>query len=209
MPFLHQHNLYSTWKGMIARCYHPNVKAYKDYGARGIIVCERWRIKGDGFQNFIMDMGERPEGCSLDRIDNDGNYEPSNCKWSTQKEQMRNQRCTRKITIEGITYIARELAEKYGFKVDTLMARAKVCKTFEELVDKKKRVFTGGLQKGIEASSKARKARTHCANGHEYTEESTYMQKGGKYEWRACRICHAIRQSVINKRNSEKKNETK
>jgi len=87
------------------------------------------------------------------------------------------------------------------------MERAKVCKTFEELIDKKKRVFIKGLQKGIEASSKARKARTHCANGHEYTEESTYMQKGGKYEWRTCRICHAIRQSVINKRNSEKKNE--
>ena len=190
MPFKNQHSLYNVWKGMIARCYSPTVKAYKHYGARGIIVCERWRVKGQGFKNFVSDMGERPSKHSIERIDNDGNYEPSNCKWATQKEQVRNQRCTRKITIEGITYIAADIAEKYGFKTDTIVMRAKFCTTFDELVDKTRRVFTEGLAAGAKASSIARKSRTHCANGHEYTEESTYMQKSGKYEWRTCRICH-------------------
>lgn len=203
------HPLYLTWRGMLARCHNPNNPAYKDYGARGIIVCERWRIKGEGFRNFVSDMGERPEKHTIERIDNNGNYEPSNCKWASKKEQQNNRRNTRKITIEGITYNARELAQKYGFKTDSLMERAKVCTTFTDLVDKQKRVFTEGLKIGIKASAEARKARTHCANGHEYTEQSTYIQKSGKYEWRKCRICHAQRQKVINKRNQEKRNESK
>lgn len=202
MPFKVEPPLYSTWSGMISRCYHASCKAYKDYGARGIIVCERWRIKGQGFRNFVEDMGERPEGHSLDRIDNDGNYEPSNCKWSTRKEQQRNQRCTRKITIEGVTYIARELAEKYGFKADTLMERAKVCKTFEELVDKKKRVFKGIGKKAGLASGAKKRAMTHCKNGHEFTEENTYRPKEG---WRSCRKCHAIRQQKINQAKRKNK----
>jgi hypothetical protein len=70
---------------MLARCRNLNDK---DYGGRGITVCDRWLV----FENFFEDMGERPEGMSLDRIDPNGNYEPSNCKWSTATEQSRNQR---------------------------------------------------------------------------------------------------------------------
>ncbi len=83
------HRLYDQ---MMRRCYDRNNCNYKNYGARGIKVCPDWLI----FDNFLADMGEKPVGLSLDRINNNGNYEPSNCKWSTVKEQANNRRTSRK-----------------------------------------------------------------------------------------------------------------
>jgi hypothetical protein len=94
------HPLHSTWDEMRRRCNYPNHLAYKHYGGRGISVCERW----DWFPNFVEDMGERPEGMTLDRIDNDGNYEPDNCHWATDPEQSRNRRNT-KIRLDQIPQI--------------------------------------------------------------------------------------------------------
>lgn len=79
---------YKSWRGMIGRCRDASNYSYCRYGARGIKVCERWMR----FKNFLADMGERPEGKSIDRLNNDGNYEPGNCKWSTRSEQMANSR---------------------------------------------------------------------------------------------------------------------
>ena len=79
---------YGSWVSMKQRCLNPKMARYSDYGGRGITVCGRW-LK---FENFLADMGERPENRSLDRIENDGNYEPSNCKWSTLSEQRNNRR---------------------------------------------------------------------------------------------------------------------
>lgn len=77
---------YQSWRGMWTRCTNPNVKSYKDYGGRGVQICERWK----DFGNFLADMGERPDGRTLDRINVHGNYEPSNCRWATRKEQAMN-----------------------------------------------------------------------------------------------------------------------
>lgn len=100
---------YRTWGSMRQRCYNPNHPKYEYYGGRGIIVCDRW----NRFENFLEDMGERPDGMTLDRIDNNGNYEPTNCHWTTYSMQNYNRRAYKK-------------------------------------------------------------EKTHCKNGHEYTEENTY-----------------------------------
>jgi len=80
---------YNAWVRMRSRCYCATNNDYHHYGGRGIVVCKRWRIS---FENFLADMGERPQGLSLERMNNSGNYTPTNCKWATQTEQVHNRR---------------------------------------------------------------------------------------------------------------------
>jgi hypothetical protein len=89
---------YNLWKQMIQRCCNPKCKAFKNYGGRGIRVCERWRTS---FDAFFQDMGSRPDGgLTLERVNNDGHYEPSNVKWASRKEQIANTRVTRERRVE-------------------------------------------------------------------------------------------------------------
>ena len=83
-----KHPIYSIWSSMIARCYIPSATGYKNYGARGISVCDAWHT----FENFYKDMGDQPKGLEIDRIDNNGNYEKSNCHWVTHWENNQNKR---------------------------------------------------------------------------------------------------------------------
>lgn len=89
---------YTSWLNMRQRCNDKNHTQYHDYGGRGVKVCERW----NKFTNFLADMGKRPDGMTLDRIDSDGDYEPSNCRWADRTTQARNHRMTRNNTTTGI-----------------------------------------------------------------------------------------------------------
>ncbi len=114
------HPLYKTWHHMIARCYDPDHHAYKDYGARGIKVCDRWK---ESVEAFIKDMGIRPNGKTLDRKNNDGDYEPSNCRWATDEQQHQNTRGVREITLNGVTLCASAWARRIGVSTSTVCRR--------------------------------------------------------------------------------------
>lgn len=113
---------YRIYRAMLTRCYNPNTASYRNHGARGIKVCERWR----SFENFLTDMGEAPAGHSIDRWpDNDGNYEPGNCRWATPKEQGRNTRVNRMIEHKGEVLCLAVWAERLGVTSDVLWKRLK------------------------------------------------------------------------------------
>jgi len=107
---------YRSWRTMLQRCRDPKCNRWKDYGGRGIKVCERWQQ----FENFLSDMGERPEGGSLDRIDTNGNYEPSNCRWLPRNEQVRNQRKTKFVILNGERMIQADAARALGVLPQTV-----------------------------------------------------------------------------------------
>lgn len=189
MAFKTKHPLYGIWKGMVVRCTQPKSNAWPWYGARGIKVCDRWM----DFWNFVDDMGERPSPShSLDRFpNNDGDYEPGNCRWATRKEQSRNTRVTLFVEIEGAKYTVAELAEKSGLKGDTIAARAKSVSSLSEILHPARRVFKEGLKLGGLANGACNRAKTHCKYGHAYTMENT-MPNGTN--GRTCRTCHNSRQ---------------
>jgi len=116
---------YRTWQSMRQRCQNPDDYAYKHYGSRGIKVCERW----DKFENFLEDMGERPKGLTIERIDNDKGYFPKNCKWATMKDQLRNRRNVRlnplkasviKKLLTDSQLLQKEIAELFGVNKSTI-----------------------------------------------------------------------------------------
>ncbi|ELY4860720.1 hypothetical protein SM110_004493 [Cronobacter sakazakii] len=113
---------------MKSRCNNPKTPEYKNYGGRGISVCERW----NSFDLFLEDMGERPGGCSIDRIDVNGNYCKENCRWATDREQKLNTRRTRNLTAYGKTMSMKAWSEETGLPYSTIKARLLRGKTTEE-----------------------------------------------------------------------------
>ena len=101
---------YRSWRSMRQRCDDPGATSYGRYGARGISYCESWRI----FENFLADMGDRPNGHSLERIDPNGNYEPSNCKWVPHEKQAENTRHTVRVRLDGEVLHQAEAARRLG-----------------------------------------------------------------------------------------------
>lgn len=111
---------YRSWQAMRNRCCNPNDIRWHRYGGRGISVCDRWL---NSFENFLSDMGEKPDGMTLDRVDNDGNYEPDNCRWATSKTQGRSNYKARMITAFGKSKLLVDWANETGIKRETISRR--------------------------------------------------------------------------------------
>lgn len=146
---------YTSWAAMKKRCLNPKTAFWDDYGGRGIIVCDRWM----NFKNFYEDMGLKPEGLSLDRIDNDKGYYPGNCKWSTSIEQRANQRESKRgvrIVYQGETMTIRALSIKVGMTKSLLAGRIlEYGWTVEKAVNTPKKVIKNnrvikGVSNGME-----------------------------------------------------------
>ena len=110
---------HTSWVAMRQRCNNANNPSWPNYGGRGIRICQRW----ESFENFYADMGERPDSTSLERIDNDGNYEPTNCRWATKHEQSVNMRHTIRIQFNGRTQSLSEWCQELGIGYWTAHAR--------------------------------------------------------------------------------------
>ena len=110
---------YNSWFHMVDRCNNPENKAYKNYGGRGIKVCQRWL----SVDNFFKDMGEKPKGLTIDRIDNNGNYEKDNCRWTTYAEQNKNRRDNILLTQNGITRTISDWTRYFNLARNTIRER--------------------------------------------------------------------------------------
>lgn len=123
---------YYAWKGMRARCFDERHKAWHRYGGRGITVCDRWK---DDYDAFVEDMGLVPKGLTLERIDNEGNYEPGNCRWATRAEQSRNRSGNRFLTFRGETKVITDWAAEIGLSLSGIQHRINQGLSVEEALD--------------------------------------------------------------------------
>jgi hypothetical protein len=124
--------IFKIWTAMKQRCLNPKSTGYHRYGGRGIKVCKRWL---DAFENFLADVGEIPfRGATLERIDNEGDYEPANVKWATRKEQANNVRTNKLVTWKGKTLTAAQWAERTGVKRHTIYQRLSDGRPLEEVL---------------------------------------------------------------------------
>ena len=123
--------IYGVWNAMKARCTNKNTIHYSEYGGRGITVCREWM---ESFEAFHADMGERPRGASIERLDNNKGYSPDNCVWATKKEQARNRRGRHYLTVGAETKTMAEWAEAQGIGIRTVWNRVKLGWTHEDAV---------------------------------------------------------------------------
>jgi hypothetical protein len=178
----------SIWFGIRQRCNNPNSQAYQYYGGRGIKICERW----NNILNFLEDMGHPETDMSIDRIDPNGHYCPENCRWATRSQQQSNRRNNHFIEYNGKKQTAREWAKELGIPQQTVYGRIDLGWDVEKILLPKKQIDKSGLSLGGIANGARNKSKTHCKNGHEFSEENT--RKNGK-NGRACLKCHSLREA--------------
>ena len=128
--------LHKTWRGILDRITNPKNKQYSYYGGRGISICDEWKNDFKAFYDWAMSNGYA-DNLTIDRIDNNGNYEPSNCRWATYKIQNRNKNNIKKVEYKGKIYCASELAEKYNIKNFTFLNRLRKGWTIDKAINTK------------------------------------------------------------------------
>lgn len=126
MRYGKKHGLWNTpgyrhWRSVVQRCVDPNVDSWRYYGGKGVTVCDRWRE----YANFLADMGPKPPGMQIDRIDGSKGYEPGNCRWVTPTENIRNRSNTRRLTARGETLTLTEWSERTGLGYTTIKERVR------------------------------------------------------------------------------------
>lgn len=178
------HPLYTTYRSMRQRCEQVNAPVYKDYGARGITVCDRWKgsKRGEGFANFVADMGAKPSPKhTLDRIDNDKGYSPENCRWATRLQQSMNNSRTKRFVRDGVEYKCFEVAMEYGIEPQVIIYRAKVGMSFSEITSRHH------LEPGYSHMSHIQRIgsetytqKTHCKRGHPFSGDNLRIYKGNR-----------------------------
>jgi hypothetical protein len=136
---------------MLDRCKSANPKTSKHYGLRGITVCDRWLV----FENFLLDMGKRPDGMSLDRIDVNGNYEPQNCRWATTAQQGKNKRSNVFITANGKTLCIAEWSRVSGLSRAQINYRLKARWLPEDIVTNRRRIWSDSDGRSLTRTKKA------------------------------------------------------
>lgn len=128
-----------SWQNIRKRCMNPDYPFFENYGGRGITVCERWK---ESFENFFSDMGPRPQGMSIERMENDSGYSPDNCFWASDHTQRRNKRTTRMLTVFGKTMCMADWAKNNGLRSCDIFYRLKKGWTLEDAVSTKKSNIT-------------------------------------------------------------------
>ena len=169
---------YFSWRSMRARCCSKKNASWDNYGGRGIKVCDRWMQSYDA---FVEDMGLRPDGMTLDRIDNDGPYSPENCRWASWKTQRSNKRCSKYITHDGVTLTVAQWAARLGINTDTLW----------------KRLFVHNIPISKAMTAKSLVPTTRCGTRHAY-------EKGCRCD--DCKSAHAARHREMRQRRKQKHN---
>lgn len=192
----HESVEYRTWARMKGRCLNPNHTAYPYYGGRGIRVCERWLA----FDAFLEDMGRRPgPGYSIDRFPNqDGDYEPANCRWATKAEQNSNYSRNRIVELGGLRLTLAEWGERTGIGAKAIAARLDV---LGWPVDAALTLPPNATV----SEPRGKDAKTHCTNGHEYTPENSGRDSAG---WRFCRTCSRERSKEYMRRKRRRGQES-
>ena len=140
---------YDVWSAMLQRCSNPKNKSYKNYGGRGVKVCERWRGR-EGFSAFLSDTGSRPSAQhTLERMDNNGDYSLENCQWASRKTQGNNTRRNRILSLNGTIQTLQQWADSVGVNGSTLASRLSTGKTLKEALSMKKWAKPKGAMHGI------------------------------------------------------------